>query len=107
MARDSDTRDKREARTVALAILVLLVLLVLLVGAAVLLLPQLAEISRVSLEPGLGLKDAAVISFFVTIALMVVFAIAAGDGFIGEIQFMLAGFASFFVVIWLMLAWIF
>jgi hypothetical protein len=104
MARDSDTRDKREARTVALAILVLLVLLV---GAAVLLLPQLAEISRVSLEPGLGLKDAAVISFFVTIALMVVFAIAAGDGFIGEIQFMLAGFASFFVVIWLMLAWIF
>ncbi|MCP8688121.1 hypothetical protein [Marinobacterium sedimentorum] len=104
MARDSDARDKREARTVALAILVLLVLLL---GAAVLLLPQLAEISRVSLEPGLGLKDAAVISFFVTIALMVVFAIAAGDGFIGEIQFMLAGFASFFVVIWLMLAWIF
>lgn len=104
MANDSDSKDRREARTVALAILVLLVLLL---GAAVLLLPQLAEISRVSLEPGLGLRDAAVISFFVTIALMVVFAIAAGDGFIGEIQFMLAGFASFFVVIWLMLAWIF
>jgi len=104
MAHRSDSKDKREARTVAWAVLVLLVLLV---GAAVLLLPQLAEISRVSLEPGLGLKDAAVISFFVTIALMVVFAIAAGDGFIGEIQFMLAGFASFFVIIWLMLAWIF
>jgi hypothetical protein len=104
MAGDSDSRDKREARTVAIAIVVLLVLLL---GAALLLFPQLAEISRVSLEPGLGLKDAAVISFFVTIALMVVFAIAAGDGFIGEIQFMLAGFASFFVVIWLMLAWIF
>nr|WP_067287164.1 hypothetical protein [Marinobacterium profundum] len=104
MAGDSDSKDKREARTLAIAIVVLLVLLV---GAALLLLPQLAEISRVSLEPGLGLKDAAVISFFVTIALMVVFAIAAGDGFIGEIQFMLAGFASFFVIIWLMLAWIF
>ncbi|ANG64100.1 hypothetical protein A8C75_17565 [Marinobacterium aestuarii] len=104
MAGDTDSKDKREARTLAIAIVVLLVLLL---GAAVLLLPQLAEISRVSLEPGLGLKDAAVISFFVTIALMVVFAIAAGDGFIGEIQFMLAGFASFFVIIWLMLAWIF
>ncbi len=104
MAGDSDSKDRREARTVAIAIVVLLVLLL---GVAVLLLPQLAEISRVSLEPGLGLKDAAVISFFVTIALMVVFAIAAGDGFIGEIQFMLAGFASFFVIIWLMLAWIF
>ncbi|UTW11760.1 hypothetical protein [Marinobacterium rhizophilum] len=104
MAGDSDSRDKRAARTLAIAIVVLLVLLL---GAGLLLLPQLAEISRVSLEPGLGLKDAAVISFFVTIALMVVFAIAAGDGFIGEIQFMLAGFASFFVVIWLMLAWIF
>lgn len=104
MAGDSDSRDRRQARTVAVAIIVLLVLLL---GAALLLLPQLAEISRVSLEPGLGLKDAAVISFFVTVALMVVFAIAAGDGFIGEIQFMLAGFASFFVVIWLMLAWIF
>ena len=104
MVNNPDSKDKREARTVALAIVVLLALLV---GAAVLLLPQLAEISRVSLEPGLGLKDAAVISFFVTIALMVVFAIAAGDGFIGEIQFMLAGFISFFMVIWLMLAWIF
>lgn len=104
MAGGSDSRDRRQARTVAVAIIVLLVLLL---GAALLLLPQLAEISRVSLEPGLGLKDAAVISFFVTVALMVVFAIAAGDGFIGEIQFMLAGFASFFVVIWLMLAWIF
>ncbi|WP_020683749.1 hypothetical protein [Marinobacterium rhizophilum] len=104
MSRNTDVKDRREARTVALAIVVLLVLLV---GAAVLLLPQLAEISRVSLEPGLGLKDAAVISFFVTIALMVVFAIAAGDGFIGEIQFMLAGFFSFFVIIWLMLAWVF
>ncbi len=104
MVNNPDSKDKREARTVALAIVVLLALLV---GAAVLLLPQLAEISRVSLEPGLGLKDAALISFFVTIALMVVFAIAAGDGFIGEIQFMLAGFVSFFMVIWLMLAWIF
>ncbi|MFC6671635.1 hypothetical protein [Marinobacterium aestuariivivens] len=104
MAGDPDSKDKREARTVLLAILVLLVILA---AAALLLLPQLAQISSEHLAPGLGLKDAAVISFFVTVTLMVVFAIAAGDGFIGEIQFMLAGFASFFLVIWLMLAWIF
>jgi len=70
MAGDSDSRDKRQARVTLLAILVLLVLLL---GAALLLLPQLAQIAETSLEPGLGLKNAAVISFFVTVALMVVF----------------------------------
>lgn len=101
---DPDSSDKRQARSVLLAILLLLLLLG---AAALLMLPQLAHIVDTSLAPGLGLKDAAVISFFITVALMLVFAVAAGDGFIGEIQFMLAGFASFFVVIWLMLAWIF
>ncbi|GGO86074.1 hypothetical protein GCM10011348_36070 [Marinobacterium nitratireducens] len=104
MSGTPDSRDKRQAR---LALLAIVVLLVVLGAAALLLLPQLAQIVETSLEPGLGLKNAAVISFFVTVALMLVFAIAAGDGFIGEIQFMLAGFGSFFVVIWLMLAWIF
>jgi hypothetical protein len=51
------------------------------------------------LAPGLGMRSAALISFFVTVLTMVVFTFAAGDGFIGEIQFMLAGFFSFFVVI--------
>jgi hypothetical protein len=34
-------------------------------------------------------------------------AIAAGDGLLGEIQFMLAAFGGFFVISWLMIAWIF
>jgi hypothetical protein len=33
--------------------------------------------------------------------------VAAGDGFFGEIQFMIAAFFSFFVVLWLLIAWIF
>ena len=57
--------------------------------------------------PGLGLKGAAVIGFFVVVALFVGFAIAAGDGLIGEIQFMIGGFLLFYVIFTLMLAWVF
>ena len=56
---------------------------------------------------GLGLKDAAVIAFFVTVITLVIFAVAAGDGLLGELQFMLSGFFAFFLVLWLLIAWIF
>jgi hypothetical protein len=36
-----------------------------------------------------------------------VFAVSAGDGLLGEIQFILGGFFLFFVIIWLLVAWIF
>ncbi len=104
MTSPSDHKDKKDARTVAI---VLIVMLVLLGVAAMLALPLLSEFSQTHLAPGLGLKDAAVISFIVTIVVMVVLAFAAGDGLIGELQFMLAGFFSFFVVLWLLIAWIF
>jgi hypothetical protein len=48
-----------------------------------------------------------VIAFFVTIGVFVTLAVTAGDGLIGEFQFMIAGFGGFFVVLWLMIAWIF
>jgi hypothetical protein len=38
---------------------------------------------------------------------MIVFAISSGDGLLGEIQFILGGFFLFFVIIWLLVAWIF
>jgi len=60
-----------------------------------------------AVAPGLGLRDAALIAFGVTLVTLIVLAIAAGDGLLGEIQYMLLGFAGFFVVCWLMLAWIF
>ena len=58
-------------------------------------------------EPGLGLKNSAIISFFVTIITFVIFAVTAGDGLLGEIQYMIGGFFTFFIIFWLMIAWIF
>jgi hypothetical protein len=40
-------------------------------------------------EPGVGLKNASIYGFFVTLTVFILFAIFAGDGLIGEIQFML------------------
>jgi hypothetical protein len=102
---ETDSKDKNDSRRIAIA---LILLVVVLVGAAVLMLPALGEIVSIAdLNTGLGLKDAAVIAFFVTLVVMVVLAIAAGDGLIGEVQYMIGGFFTFFIFIWLMLAWIF
>jgi len=48
-----------------------------------------------------------VISFLVTLVVIVVMAFVAGEGLLGELQYMIAGFAGFFVVLWLLIAWIF
>lgn len=104
MASEPDRLDKNEARTIA----IVLISSVVLVGvAAMLLLPSLSEFTSTHLAPGLGLKTAAIIAFFVTAVLFLVFAVAAGEGGLGELPFMLAGFFVFFVIFWLMLAWIF
>ncbi len=104
MVGEEDQKDKNDSRKIA----IVLVSLVVLVGvAALLLLPALSEFAATHLEPGLGLKTAAIISFFVTVVLFLVFAVAAGDGVLGEFSFMLLGFFLFFVIFWLMIAWIF
>ena len=99
-----DQKDRNESRKVLVAMGVLLI-----VGLVALsmMFPLLVEFSDLYLEPGLGLKSAAVIAFFVTVALMIVFAIASGDGLLGELQFMLFGFFAFFLMLWLSIAWIF
>lgn len=104
MVGETDNKDKNESRKIALALIVLVAVLVF---ATVLMLPFLTEIATVYLSPGLGIKDAALISFFISIVIMIVFAIASGDGLLGEIQFIIAGFFLFFVIIWLLIAWIF
>ena len=58
-------------------------------------------------EPGVSLKTAAIWSFGVTVVLFIVFALVAGDGLIGELQFMLSGFFLFFAIITLLIAWVF
>ena len=104
MAGDSDRQDRDESRKIAI---VLVSLVLILGGALLLMLPALSDIVSVHLAPGMGLKDAAVVSFFVTVVIMIVFAITAGEGLLGEIQFILAAFFLFFVILWLLIAWIF
>ncbi len=99
-----DKKDKNESRNIIIALVSLAIILAI---AAILLLPALSEIMNIHFSPGVGFKDSAIISFFVTIILMVVLTVTAGDGLIGELQFILSGFLLFFVIIWLMIAWIF
>jgi hypothetical protein len=104
MIGETDSKDKRESRTIAIALLALLII----VGVIVMLmLPELSEMARVHLSPGLGIKDSATISFFVSVVLLILFAIFSGDGLVGEIQFMIPGFFLFFVLNWLLIAWVF
>lgn len=99
-----DQKDKNESRKIAI---VLISLVVVLGVAVMLMLPSMAEFAQLHLQPGLGLKSAAIVSFFVTVVLFLVFALASGDGLLGELQFMLLGFFLFFIIFWLMIAWIF
>ena len=103
MVGEMEQQDRREARLVVIALGVLV-----LVGliAALIALPALADFHSTQLAPGLGLKGAAIASFVVTFVTFVIFAVAAGDGLIGELQFMLLGFFAFFLILWLLIAWI-
>lgn len=104
MVGEADRKDKNESRRIAA---VLIALVILLGAGIVLLLPGLFEITTEYFSPGVGLRTAAIIAFFVSVVLMLVFTLAAGDGLIGEIQFVIPGFLLFFVILWLMIAWIF
>ena len=42
-----------------------------------------------------------------TVAVLVVFAVVAGDSLIGEIQFMIGGFFTFFFMFTVLIAWVF
>ena len=101
---NNDIQDKKESRLILISITFLVIICI---TGIVLLAPEMSEIINTSFSPGLGFKEAAIISFFITIVIMVIFAIVSGDGIIGEIQFLLASFFIFFIIIWLMLAWIF
>lgn len=104
MVGEADTKDKNESRKIA----IVLISLVVLVGLALFLMaPTVAEFVAVYLSPGLGLKQAAVIAFFITIVTLLIFTLAAGEGLLGELQFILVGFFLFFLILWLMIAWIF
>lgn len=71
------------------------------------LLPQLQGWVSEHLSPGMGLKEAAIWAFGVALLTLVVLAIAAGDGLLGELQFMVGAFFLYFLWLWGFIAWIF
>lgn len=104
MADQFDQKDKAVSRKLAIGLLVIAVFL----GVAIMLMiPIAAEVAAIHFAPGLGLKTSAIIAFFVTIFVLGFFAVVSGDGLLGEIQFVLGSFLLFFLIFWLMLAWLF
>jgi hypothetical protein len=107
MAGEADRRDRKEATRLFVAAALALVLLVAM-GAAGLYYFTGMMGSSDPFSAGLGLKDAALISFAVSFAAILVMTVASGgDAILGELPFTIAGFLIFFVVFWLMIAWIF
>jgi hypothetical protein len=98
-----DRESRKDIRIVTLLLLVAggTVLVAWLLGG-----PLVTSIGE-AVAPGMGLRDAALWSFGLTVAVIVVFAVAAGDSLFGELQYMLAAFFIFFVINWLLIAWIF
>lgn len=100
----SDSADKRSARTTAV---LLVLIIVTLVAGIVLLAPELFAAMEPAFSEGVGLRTSAIIGFFVTLVVMLLFTLAAGDGLIGELQFVLPAFFVFFLFFWLGIAWLF
>ena len=86
--------------------IVLLAAVLLVVILVVTLLPAAAP-ALAALNEGMGLRQAALWGFGVTVGLFVLFALVAGDGILGEIQFMLGSFFGFFLILTLLIAWVF
>ncbi len=97
----TEQRSELKMWGIILGVGLLLVILGMIYGV-----PLLKEFV-VLLEPGVGLKTAATWSFGITFVMFLIFALVAGDGLLGEIQFMLGGFFLFFVIITLLIAWVF
>jgi hypothetical protein len=104
MIGSSDLKDRDDSRKILLSLIVLFIVLTL---SVIFIFPSFLQIISTSTSAGLGLKDSAVVSFFVSLVLVAVLAIVSGDGLLGEVQFVLAAFFLFFIVFWLMIAWIF
>jgi hypothetical protein len=106
MPSGQDDRDRKDAARLLLAAAIAILLLIAIVGAGVYFLAGVGDSDPFS--AGLGLKGSAIVSFGVSLALILVMAIVSGgDAIFGELSFTIAGFLIFFVIFWLMIAWIF
>jgi len=99
-------RDRKEAARLLLAAAVAILLLIVIGGVGIYFIMGIGESDPFS--AGLGLKSAAIVSFGVSLAVILVMAVVSGgDAIFGELPFTIAGFLLFFVIFWLMIAWIF
>lgn len=107
MAGEGDRQDRKEATRLFVAAAVALILLVLMGFAGLTYFTGMMGDSD-PFSAGLGLKNAALISFAVSfVAILVMAVVSGGDAIFGELPFTIAGFLIFFVIFWLMIAWIF
>jgi hypothetical protein len=100
-----DHRDRKDAARLLVAAAVALIVLVAIVWGGIYYFVEYANFSD-PFSQGLGLKNAA--AFGVSLAVILVMAVVSGgDAIFGELPFTVAGFLIFFVIFWLMIAWIF
>jgi len=103
----ADQRDRREAARLFVAVAVSVVLLVAMGAGALYFIAGWFGGSD-PFAGGLDLKQAAVIAFGVSLAVILVMTIVSGgDAGLGELPFTILGFLVFFVLFGLMIAWIF
>ncbi|MCK7578389.1 MAG: hypothetical protein MZV65_23380 [Chromatiales bacterium] len=95
--------NRGDLKLLAVVVLIAVLLLALLAGF---LLPAATPIVG-TLNEGLGIRESVPWGFGLTVALITFFALVAGDGLLGELQFMLGAFFSFFFVLTLLIAWVF
>jgi hypothetical protein len=101
-----DRHDRKEALKLLVAAVSAILLLIVIAGAGFYYLVGLGVSDPFA--PGLGLKNAALISFAVSLVVILVMAVVSGgDAIFGELPFTVLGFLVFFVIFWLMIAWIF
>ena len=106
--RGGDHRESRRALRILYGVSFIAALVVaLIVLAAATTLPGISEWVALTFDSGIGLRRAAIISAVVSVVILIAFAMAAGEGLVGEIQFMISGFFVFFVFFWLLIAWVF
>ena len=107
MPSQSDRRERNEALRLFIAAAVALLLLLVIGGAGFYFLLGFNGASD-PFSAGIGLKTAALISFGVSfVAILIMAVVSGGDAILGELPFTIAGFLIFFVIFWLMIAWIF
>lgn len=101
-----DDRDRNEAARLLLAAAIAILLLIVIGGVGIYYISGIGPSDPFS--AGLGLKGAAIVAFGVSlVVILIMTVVSGGDAIFGELPFTIAGFLLFFVIFWLMIAWIF